>query len=205
MNTKIEDYDYFLPPELVAQYPLTERDASRLLVLNRATGEIRHASFRDLPQYLDTDDLLVVNDTRVFPARLHGAKASGGKVELLLHHLPEEEVIIAGQGKKCGTAAPGCSRAGEGACSTSPGPSRKSARAKATYRGRLRVGQELIFRERLQAQVISLPQPGMAEVRFWSINGSDPLQLVMEQGDVPLPPYIHRSPADSDRETYQTI
>ena len=88
---RIEDYDYFLPPELVAQYPLGERDASRLLVLRRARGEIRHAGFRELAAALDENDVLVVNDTRVFPARLNGHKDSGGKVELLLHHLPEAE------------------------------------------------------------------------------------------------------------------
>ena len=88
---RIEDYDYFLPPELVAQYPLPERDASRLLVLHRAGGEIRHAGFRELAAALDENDVLVVNDTRVFPARLSGHKDSGGKVELLLHHLPEAE------------------------------------------------------------------------------------------------------------------
>ena len=68
----IDDFDYHLPPELVAQYPPEERDASRLLVLHRASGEIRHAGFKDLGQWLDADDLLVVNVTRVFPARLKG-------------------------------------------------------------------------------------------------------------------------------------
>ncbi|MHB8069420.1 MAG: tRNA preQ1(34) S-adenosylmethionine ribosyltransferase-isomerase QueA [Desulfobaccales bacterium] len=180
MNTSITDYDYFLPPELVAQHPLRERDASRLLVLHRATGGLRHASFRDLPQYLDANDLLILNDTRVFPARLHGAKASGGKIELLLHHLPQaEEEEIGGRGQ--------------------------GAVARATYRGRLRPGQELIFGERLRAEIISLPQPGVAEVRFWSLNGSDPGQIVLEQGEVPLPPYIQRTPEDQDQERYQTV
>ncbi|MBI4642964.1 MAG: tRNA preQ1(34) S-adenosylmethionine ribosyltransferase-isomerase QueA [Deltaproteobacteria bacterium] len=183
MNTSIEDYNYFLPPELVAQYPLRERDASRLLILNRANGEIRHASFRDLPRYLDPSDLLIINDTRVFPARLHGVKTSGGKIELLLHHLPEAEE---GEAKEFGGGGQG------------PG-------ARATYRGRLRQGQELIFGERLRAEVISLPQPGVAEVRFRSLNGSDPSQIVMEQGEVPLPPYIRRSPEEQDREGYQTV
>ena len=73
-NDPIEDFDYHLPPELVAQQPLPQRDRSRLLVLHRATGEISHAHFRDLANWLDPDDLLVVNDTRVFPARLHGIR-----------------------------------------------------------------------------------------------------------------------------------
>jgi S-adenosylmethionine:tRNA ribosyltransferase-isomerase len=205
MNTRLEDYNYYLPPELVAQYPLTQRDASRLLILNRADGEIRHASFRDLPRYLDGNDLLVVNDTRVFPARLHGEKASGGKIELLLHHLPETAPS---------TPAPSTGDNAGGAGLRARPPRRqalslpsqtKTALARATHRGRLRPGQELIFGEKLRAEVVSLPQPGVAEVRFFSLNSSDPAQLVLEQGEVPLPPYIHRSPEDSDQERYQTV
>ena len=95
---RIEDYDYCLPPELVAQFPLGERDASRLLVLRRDGGEIRHAGFRELAAALDENDVLVVNNTRVFPARLIGHKDSGGKVELLLHHLDAIRALGAGPG-----------------------------------------------------------------------------------------------------------
>ena len=71
---RIQDYDYHLPPELVAQYPPDKRDASRLLVVPRGGGEIQHAGFKDLGQWLEPRDLLVLNDTRVFPARLQGHK-----------------------------------------------------------------------------------------------------------------------------------
>jgi S-adenosylmethionine:tRNA ribosyltransferase-isomerase len=169
----IQDYDYVLPPELVAQYPLRERDASRLLVLRRDRGEIHHARFRDLSDWLDSDDVLVVNDTRVFPARLHGHKDSGGKMELLLHHLP--------------------AAAGDGA-----------ARARATHRGHLKVGQTLNFGAHLTAAILALPAPGVAEVRFTAIGG-DPVAAVLEAGEVPLPPYIHRAATAADRETYQTV
>lgn len=209
MNASIRDYDYFLPPELVAQHPLRERDASRLLVLHRATGELRHASFRDLPQYLDAQDLLIRNDTRVFPARLHGAKESGGKIELLLHHLPQAEAEeIGGRGQGAAAQASGGAglRARQPLRQASGLPLQaNSARTRATYRGRLRLGQELVFGERLRAEIISLPQPGVAEVQFWSLNGSDPGQIVLEQGEVPLPPYIHRTPEDQDQERYQTV
>ncbi|HEX3724450.1 MAG TPA: tRNA preQ1(34) S-adenosylmethionine ribosyltransferase-isomerase QueA [Nitrolancea sp.] len=83
-STLIRDYDYELPPELIAQTPIEPRDRSRLLVLDRVTGDIEHRIFADLPDYLNPGDLLVVNDSRVIPARLHGWRSTGGRVELLL-------------------------------------------------------------------------------------------------------------------------
>ena len=81
----VADFEYELPEELIAQAPLPERDASRLLVLPRRSGHLQHRAIRDLPGLLRAGDLLVVNDARVIPARLHGRKeGSGGKVELLL-------------------------------------------------------------------------------------------------------------------------
>jgi S-adenosylmethionine:tRNA ribosyltransferase-isomerase len=81
----VADFDYELPEELIAQAPLPERDASRLLVLPRAEGEIQHRTVRELPALLAPGDLLVANDARVIPARLRGRKqGTGGKVELLL-------------------------------------------------------------------------------------------------------------------------
>ncbi len=81
---RISDFDYDLPQDLIAQQPLPERDASRLLVLDRASGRITHRGFRDLPSLLDPGDLLVVNRSRVFPARLLGRRAGGGAAEVLL-------------------------------------------------------------------------------------------------------------------------
>jgi S-adenosylmethionine:tRNA ribosyltransferase-isomerase len=82
--TKIAAYDYRLPPELIAQHPVDPRDAARLLVLDRATGEIGHRLFRDVVDYMAPGDLLVVNNTRVIAARLHGRLPSGGKGEVFL-------------------------------------------------------------------------------------------------------------------------
>ncbi len=82
---KLEDFDYYLPEELIAQQPLPQRDASRLLVLQRSSGEVSHQLFSDLVGYLCPGDLLVLNDAKVIPARLQGKKSlSGGKVELVL-------------------------------------------------------------------------------------------------------------------------
>src|SRR5438093_13180400 len=80
----IAEFDYDLPPELIAQEPLPERDASRLLVLDRRRGEASHHAFRELPSLLASGDLLVVNRSRVIPARLRGRRASGGEAEILL-------------------------------------------------------------------------------------------------------------------------
>ena len=82
---KTSDFDYDLPPELIAQTPIEPRDHSRLMVVRRADGRIDHARFYDLPEYLGPGDLLVFNDSRVIPARLHGASVpSGARIELLL-------------------------------------------------------------------------------------------------------------------------
>lgn len=100
------DFDYDLPAEFIAQQPIEPRDASRLLVLDRATGSIQHAHFRELGQFLRPGDLLVLNNTRVIPARLFGRKdRTGGRVELLLlkRQAPRTwEVLVGGQALRVG-------------------------------------------------------------------------------------------------------
>ena len=81
---KIEEFDYHLPASLIAQYPSSQRGDTSLMVLHRETGEIEHRSFRNITEYLNSGDLLVVNNTRVLPARLIGKKETGGRVEMLL-------------------------------------------------------------------------------------------------------------------------
>jgi len=94
---RTSDFDFHLPPEQVAQAPAERRDASRLLVVDRASGELRHRTFADLLEYVPAGDALVLNETRVFPARLLGRKATGAAAEiLLLHpHQGEEKVWTA--------------------------------------------------------------------------------------------------------------
>jgi S-adenosylmethionine:tRNA ribosyltransferase-isomerase len=103
---KTSDFDYHLPPDLIAQTPIEPRDASRLMVVHRATGQIEHRLFRDVGAYLRPGDLLVANQTRVIPARLKGRKAgTGGKVELLLLARRDEhtwEALVGGKGLRPG-------------------------------------------------------------------------------------------------------
>jgi S-adenosylmethionine:tRNA ribosyltransferase-isomerase len=97
---KTSDFDFDLPSEYIAQEPIEPRDASRLLVLNRKTGAIEHATFQELRKYLSPDDLLVLNETRVIPARLYARKSSGGKVEILLLHKEDPhtwETLVGGK------------------------------------------------------------------------------------------------------------
>ena len=81
---KKSDFYYELPEELIAQTPLQQRDASRLLELDRTTGEITHRHFYDLPDLLEEGDCLILNDSRVLPARLLGKRSTGGAVEVVL-------------------------------------------------------------------------------------------------------------------------
>lgn len=92
---KISDFHFELPDELIARYPLSQRSASRLLSLNGPTGEVAHRHFVDLPDLLSPGDLLVFNNTRVIPARLHGHKESGGRVEVLVERLLDDDELLA--------------------------------------------------------------------------------------------------------------
>jgi S-adenosylmethionine:tRNA ribosyltransferase-isomerase len=106
---RLKDFDYSLPACLIAQHPPEKRGDSRLMVLHRKEGTLEHHAFSDLPEYLQPGDVLVVNDTKVLPARLIGKKVSGGRVEILLvrrrengparHHSQEWECLVQGAGK----------------------------------------------------------------------------------------------------------
>jgi S-adenosylmethionine:tRNA ribosyltransferase-isomerase len=103
---RTDDFDYDLPQELIAQTPVEPRDSSRLLVLDRASGAIRHDRFFNISAYLKPGDLLVANESRVIPARLFGRKATGGKVELLLLRRRDDrswEALVGGKGVRPGS------------------------------------------------------------------------------------------------------
>jgi S-adenosylmethionine:tRNA ribosyltransferase-isomerase len=104
---KTSDFDYNLPPALIAQRPLPQRDASRLLVLHKTNGSIEHRRFTDLPDYLHPGDILVANNSRVIPARLYGRKRSGGQVEILLLEQIDElrwQALVGGRRITAGTS-----------------------------------------------------------------------------------------------------
>jgi S-adenosylmethionine:tRNA ribosyltransferase-isomerase len=177
MSFTLADFDYHLPPELIAQHPAPQRSDSRLMVVDRAAQTWQHRTFSELPDILHPLDFLVLNDTRVFPARLQGRKASGGRVELLLHHLPEP---------------------------LNHDPSH-TARARANYRGhRLKVGQVLHFDNGLEGEITAILGGGVAEVQFRNGKGNV-VQAILDQGEVPLPPYIRRTPEAKDEDRYQTV
>lgn len=92
---KKSDFNYHLPEALIAQQPLSERTASRLLCLNRHTGELSDRKFNDLLDFIEPGDLLVFNDTRVIPARLFGTKTTGGKIEILIERILDEQHALA--------------------------------------------------------------------------------------------------------------
>src|SRR3990167_4232806 len=92
---QLSDFEYNLPPELIAQHPLAVRSASRLLCLNKSTGEIQHLLFSAVIELLTEKDLLVLNNTRVIPARLLGRKATGGQAEVLIERILDAHRVIA--------------------------------------------------------------------------------------------------------------
>lgn len=102
-NFTVDDFDYFLPEELIAQTPLSDRPSSRLLVLDKESGKTDHKNFKDIISYLEEGDCLVLNDTKVLPARLLGTNKTGAAIEFLLLSQREGDVweIIVRPGKKC--------------------------------------------------------------------------------------------------------
>ena len=187
MPMQLTDFDYDLPSELIAQEPLPERDASRMLVVDRLSGSYSDWQFRELPDLLRGDELMVVNNTRVIPARLFArregiraepagkATLAGGeflssKLEILLIRRLEADLWEA-------LVRPG---------------------------RKVRLGEKLKFEgSRLVAKVEGRGDFGLRQLRFYgSENISEEIDRI---GHIPLPPYIRRPDRPSDRATYQTV
>ncbi len=179
-----DDFDFELPPELIAQRPLPQRDASRLLHVRRPSGSVAHRQFRELPSLLREGDLLVFNDSRVIPARLLGKKKStGGKAELLLiRPATSVDTEAALKGEASGT---------EWLCL---GQSSKG----------FKPGMELEFEAGLTATVRESLSGGEYRVVFTSSLASLE-DAIARAGRLPLPPYITRDVQADDAERYQTV
>ena len=182
MSDQLSLYDYDLPHELIAASPLPERDASRLLVLDRESGRVEHLGFRSLPDLLRPNDLLVLNETKVVPARLVGMRTeTGGKWEGLFLGVDKSGAWrLIGQTR-------GKLRPGE---SLTLFPS----------------DQRLTSGDPAQTLHLTLiRQTGDGEWTAAPASDSPFLELLDQFGTVPLPPYMEReSPSDVDRERYQT-
>jgi S-adenosylmethionine:tRNA ribosyltransferase-isomerase len=172
---KVSDFAFDLPDELVAQFPPEVRGTSRLLVLDRASGAIAHAGVADLPGYLRAGDLLVLNDTRVFPARLLGTREpGGGEVECLLVARVDEDrweaLVHPGQ------------------------------RVRPGRRVRFERGGHVLHGEILEERHF-----GRRLVRLRTDAPIPVMDVIDTIGHVPLPPYIRRPDLELDRERYQTV
>jgi S-adenosylmethionine:tRNA ribosyltransferase-isomerase len=176
----VSDFDFHLPDELIAQ-EAAPRGESRMFVLDRATGAVAHGTIQDLPRYTRAGDLLTVNETRVFAARLLGHRVpSGGAVECLLLGGSES------------------SASGDGAVFQAlmhPGQ-------------KLREGARVRFEGTagaLGGEVLARHFQGRRTIRLWPESGGSIDELIDALGHIPLPPYIHRSDTADDRDRYQTV
>jgi S-adenosylmethionine:tRNA ribosyltransferase-isomerase len=207
-SLRVADFDYDLPPELIAQQSPAERGQSRMLVMNRATGALRDASFAEFPSLLHPGDLLVLNDTRVIPARLYAHRTivrerekPTGRVEVMLtepvkSEKPRAPSIPRSSAEWVGNHEPQLA-SGENLWRALVHPGRK-----------VRVGEILVFPApdgtiALEAEVLERNYFGSRLLRFNPV--SDFFAVLDRIGHTPLPPYIRRDDAEADRERYQTV
>lgn len=172
----LQDYDYDLPEDLIAQNPAEHRDHSRLLVLNREDGSISYRYFYELPELLKPSDVLVINNTEVIPARLYGKKQSGGHVEILILNY------------------------GSTARKESDGSMVCQCLLKASKR--TKPGTKIFLDEEMSAEVLSYHE-GFCDLKFYCSTNFE--TLLYRIGKMPLPPYIRRDNNSDDRQTYQTV
>ncbi|MBI4619964.1 MAG: tRNA preQ1(34) S-adenosylmethionine ribosyltransferase-isomerase QueA [Desulfobacterales bacterium] len=179
---RLEEFDYILPEGLISQYPIAKRDNSRLLIVNRQDGRVEHRTFSDIFYFMEAGDVLVINDTRVIPARLFGKKETGGGVEIL----------ILRQLKPSKPESNGKLNIWECLIKSSKKP---------------KEGSRIFFDECLEGEVIEKGSNGKCVVQLHS-NG-DFHEVLDKVGRMPLPRYIKRKGGLEDRqrdlERYQTV
>jgi S-adenosylmethionine:tRNA ribosyltransferase-isomerase len=204
---RVADFDYHLPPELIAQEPATERSASRMLHMVRPAEEIERnavgaahnarggaaglvdGAFRDLPDLLQPDDLIVFNNTRVFPARLYGRR-SGARAQPLSPRNPASRDFLTGRAEVLLTK-PVAGKPDHWEALVRPGR-------------KIGIGERIVFGDgELVAEIVDRGAFGERIVRFDPVP--DFFDRVERIGHVPLPPYIGRSDQPADRERYQTV
>jgi S-adenosylmethionine:tRNA ribosyltransferase-isomerase len=190
----LDEFDYPLPAELIAQHPLKERGASRMMVLDRAAQGFEDRAFRELPEILRAGDLLVFNNTKVFPARLLGRRR-GVSAQKIGKHNPAAREFLKGEVELMLTRQESAD-VWQGLVH----PGRK-----------VRTGEVIVFGEgeagcagELEAEVLGRGEYGVRRVRLKSCGGSIE-EAIDRLGHVPLPPYIRRRDEPGDRETYQTV
>lgn len=174
---KLSEFDFELPEELIAEYPVDNRDESRLMVVHRDTGKIEHKMFKDVLEYFDEGDVMIRNNTKVFPARMYGNKEkTGAKIEVfLLRELNRESLLW----------------------DVLVDPARKIRIGNKLYFGE---------NEDLVAEVIDNTTSRGRTLRFLFDGTYEEFKAkVMELGETPLPKYIKRPVEEEDEERYQTI
>ncbi len=221
------DFDFDLPDELIAQEPPTMRGDSRLLVLHRDSGQVEHTVFSHLADYLRCGDLLVLNNTKVFPARLLGHRLpGGGAVEcLLIRQLPTPQhgarnalpatgsdgaTRARSETGKLGVQEPGVEKLDAEEPIVQGCGARSSVWWEALMHPgqRLRPGTRVVFKGagvRLHGEVLARHFQGRRTIRLWADGSVDVTRAIDRIGHVPLPPYIKREDRLSDRDRYQTI
>jgi S-adenosylmethionine:tRNA ribosyltransferase-isomerase len=184
----VSEFDYHLPDELIAQEPLPQREMSRMLRLSREGGRCENRFFRDFPELLRPDDLVVFNNTRVFPARLYGRR-SGSRAQPVSVQNPACREFLKGRVEVLLTKQVGIE---EWECLVRPGK-------------KIGIGERLFFGEsnELVAEVVGRGTFGERRIRFDPVN--DFFATVEGLGHIPLPPYIARQDEPADRERYQTV
>ena len=180
MRTKLSHFNYELPKKLISQYPSKERDESKLMVVHRDTGEIEHRVFKDILEYFDDGDSLILNNTKVFPARLYGRKEkTGAKIEVFLLRELNKEVKL---------------------WDVLVDPARKIRVGNKLY------FTDENDEDILIAEVVDNTTSRGRTIRFFYDGTEDEFQEILQQlGNTPLPGYIDRKSEPIDNERYQTV
>ena len=186
----VSDFHYDLPEEQIAQEPLSDRAGSRMLRLDRGTGKVADTAFRDFPEFLRPDDLLVLNNTRVFPARLYGRRG-GSRAQPLSPNNPAARDFLQGRVEVLLTRQISA-EPNEWDCLVRPGR-------------KIGVGEHLYFGEDSELQAVVLTRSAFGERRIRFAPVQDFFQILETLGHVPLPPYISRDDGPADQERYQTV